>query len=216
MLDWIASDSRRSLLLTLKRRGSLTLNGAASAIDRAVSTVREHLSELEDRGWVERVVEEPSGRGRPRHQYRLSAAGEALFPTRDAALMRELVSFLQERGDAELLATFFAEFWAKRTERVKQLFDAQQPRSPADRLEILAHLLEEEGFMPEIERDGASVVIRECNCPFPESVKQTRLPCRLEADFLASALGQDLTRVEYIPDGHDACTYTFADASASP
>lgn len=216
MLDWMASDSRRSLLLQLKRRGSLTSEDAATAIGRAVSTVREHLNELESRGWVESVAESSEGRGRPRHRYRLTRAGDALFPARDAELMHDLVAFLHDQDATSLLTDFFEDFWAARTDRVRQLLDAHGARDCDDRLQILADVLEEEGFMPEIDRTDESVVIRECNCPFPESVKQTRLPCRLEAKFLASALDRSLSRVTYIPDGHDACTYTFHDASGSP
>lgn len=216
MLNWMASAPRRSLLLQLKRRGRLTAEDAATAIDRAVSTAREHLQELESRGWVASVAEPTDGRGRPRHRYRLTRAGEALFPTRDAELMHDLVAFLHDRDASDLLTDFFEDFWAKRSERVQQRLDAHDARDHDNRLQILADVLEEEGFMPEINRTGASVVIRECNCPFPESVKQTRLPCRLEAEFLASALDRPLARVTYIPDGHDACTYTFRDASGSP
>ena len=60
------------------------------------------------------------------------------------------------------------------------------------------------------------VVIRECNCPFPGAVEKTSLPCRLEANFIASVLGQEARRVSYIPEGHAACTYTFPLGPADP
>jgi len=214
MLDSIASDSRRTLLLAIKRAGALSIDDAGAAIDRSTSTVREHLAELRDRGMVERVADTPSGRGRPRHRYRLTPEGEALFPGRDRELAGRLIAFLLERGETDLLEDFFNRFWAERTERVMQEFEASDVTDRAERLHVLKQILADEGFMPDINECDGAVVIRECNCPFPEAVKQTRLPCRLEAAFLEAALDTALERVEYIPDGYDACTYTFAEPAA--
>jgi len=214
MLDSIASDSRRTLLLAIKRAGALSVDDAGTAIDRSMSTVREHLAELRQRGMVERVADAPSGRGRPRHRYRLTPEGEALFPGRDRELAGRLIAFLLERGETDLLEDFFNRFWAERTERVMQEFEASDVTDRAERLHVLKQILADEGFMPDINECDGAVVIRECNCPFPEAVKQTRLPCWLEAAFLEAALETALERVEYIPDGHDACAYTFAEPAA--
>ena len=59
----------------------------------------------------------------------------------------------------------------------------------------------------ENDRADNTLTIKECNCPFPEAVEETRLPCRLEAEFFQKLLGGRLERTSYIPDGYSACTY---------
>jgi predicted ArsR family transcriptional regulator len=79
-----------------------------------------------------------------------------------------------------------------------------------ERLEVVEGFLAEQGFVPEVGVEESLMTIRECNCPFSEAVRATRLPCRLEAQFLEQALQRDLTRVGYMPDGHPACVYEFS------
>jgi predicted ArsR family transcriptional regulator len=83
------------------------------------------------------------------------------------------------------------------------------------RLHVLKELLDEQGFMPEIERTDDRTVVRECNCPFPEAVKNTRLPCHLEAQFYETIFDTPLERVSYIPDGNPSCTYVVPDDETS-
>lgn len=208
MLDWIASPLRRRLLLHIKNRGSLSLDDAMDVLDRARSTVRDHLVALEERGLVRADAEPTEGRGRPRHRYRLTSSAHALFPSRDGELMRELIGFLDDQGASDLVEAFFERFWRERTERVTARL--QSADDVDERLAVIESVLREEGFMPEVDASEDAVVIRECNCPFPESVKQTRLPCRLERAFFETLLQRPATRTSYLPDGHDACTYTFA------
>lgn len=210
MLDLIDSDTRRALLGLIKRRGSLSVDAGMEALDLARTTVREHMMRLERQGLVERFAVPRDGRGRPRHRYRLTGRAHALFPSRDKKLMGELLAFLREQGEGALVERFFQTYWDERTQRVRAQLAGVQADDAVQRLDVLRHVLEEEGFMPEIDATEDEIVIRECNCPFPEAVKQTRLPCRLEADFFEALFDEPAERVSYIPDGNAACTYTFS------
>ena len=64
--------------------------------------------------------------------------------------------------------------------------------------------------MAKIERSAEGITIRECNCSFPESVKRTRIPCRLEAAFYEALFGAEVERSTYMPDGYSACTYELS------
>lgn len=210
-LDLVSSDTRRELLQLVKRRGSLSLDEAMEALDMARTTVREHLLRLERKGLVERSTER-HGRGRPSLRYEMTPKAKILFPSRDGELMGQLLAYLQEEGADQLVATFFETYWNERTRRVKEQLEGVSEDDLEKRLELLAEILEEEGFMPKIERTDDGITIRECNCPFPESVKQTRIPCQLEAAFYEALFGAEVERSNYIPDGHPACTYELAPA----
>jgi predicted ArsR family transcriptional regulator len=137
----------------------------------------------------------------------MTRRAKVLFPSRDGELMGRLVRFLKERGAEDLVQTFFESYWDDRTEAVKQKLERVASDDLDDKVDTLHEILEEEGFMPDITRDDKKVTIRECNCPFPESVKETRIPCRLEEEFYKEIFQAGLERVSYIPEGSPACSY---------
>jgi predicted ArsR family transcriptional regulator len=209
-LDLVSSDTRRKLLQHLKREGSLSIDEAMDRLDMARTTVREHLIQLKEQGLVERSADR-RGRGRPRHRYRITAEADVLFPSRDGELMGRLLDFLEEEGEDDLVEAFFRTYWASRTQRAKDRLapDAvtESDGSFEDRLDALTDFLDDEGFMPEVDREDGAVTVRECNCPFPESVKRSRIPCVLEKEFFEEVLGREVCRAMHMPDGEPACTY---------
>jgi predicted ArsR family transcriptional regulator len=204
-LDLISSDPRRRLLVAVKRAEHASLDHLVESIGLARSTTREHMAALENDGLVVRSFVR-RGRGRPSARYALTEKGRRLFPSRDADVLQALLQFLQVRERHDLIEDFFEGFWRERLTRVTMM---PEGASLAHRLGALERQLEEEGFMPEIIEDEEGLTIRECNCPFPASVRETRIPCRLEARFIEEALGRELERVTYMPDGHATCSYTL-------
>lgn len=208
-LELVSSDTRRELLQMIKRRGSLSVDEGMEALDMARTTVREHLLQLKEKGLLERNVER-KGRGRPSHRYEMSRRAKMLFPSRDGELMGRLLQYLRDHGDGDLVQTFFEDYWAARTRSVKRRLQVVDADTLEEMITVLRSILEEEGFMPVIEQNGERVTIRECNCPFPESVKQTKIPCRLEREFFEALFETELERVSYIPEGNPACTYELS------
>ena len=198
-------ESQRSLLVELKRRGEATLVEVAGAVDLASETVREHLNALTARGLVERVGRRRNGPGRPRIVYGLSDRGEALFPNREGALLGELASHLVATGREDVLEEFFQ--W-----RIGEQRDSAESRlrglEGAERMEEVARILSEQGFMAEVEEDeGGALLLRLCHCPLKELVEASRLPCRAEIEFVEELLGESLAREAWIPEGDHSCTY---------
>ena len=213
-LSFFPSDTKRDLLMLMKQQGTISLDDAEEATGLTRTTLREHLGQLERDGLVERSTKR-QGRGRPSLRYDLTAEGERLFPSRDNVLLGRLLEFLQLEGKEKLIQTFFEQFWADRLQDVQYRFSKLAPGDQEQRLEVLEQLLREQGFMPEIRQDEEGLVIRECNCPFPEAVKRTRLPCQLEAAFFEQLFDGRIGRVSYIPDGSPACTYEFPKEKAA-
>jgi len=213
-LTHLLSDSQRRLLQLLKRTDSLTVAEAVESLDLAETTVRQHLDRLHEAGLVDKSFT-PEGRGRPTAHFALSSDGQQLFPTEDSRLLNELLGFLSREGYHRPIDDFFREFWDRRAEDLDERLQQASADSLEATLEVLESFLAEQGFMPEVHHDpeANTLEIRECNCPLKGAVEQTRLPCRLEAEFLEQAVHRALDRVEYIPDGNNACTYRFADAS---
>ncbi|MFB6263912.1 MAG: helix-turn-helix transcriptional regulator [Bradymonadaceae bacterium] len=210
----LVTGTKAELVDLLKRRGELTVGEAVEALDRGETTVRQHVDWLSERALVD-YRRESDGPGRPTHVYHLTELGERLYPSKGGEVLRELLEFLEQTGEQELVVEFFRQYWESRWKEFEGCF-APDATAFRDQIEALAEFLDDEGFMPEIAgTDEGAVEIRECNCPLRDVVAATRIPCQLEAEFMERAVDGSLERVEYMPEGNDACTYLFAEPEPS-
>lgn len=208
-LTHLLSDSQAALLEVIKREGECTVEKAVDSVELATTTVRQHLDRLEELDLVERSSR-AEGPGRPRLYYRLSRRGHALYPSQDGQVLSALLEHLAQRGHHRSIDSFFRDYWDERHEAFQRRLEEQGLDSLEERLQALEEFLDEQGFEPRIEEGDGEFTICECHCPMRSAVEATRLPCRLEAQFLKAVVGRDLERVAYIPDGANACRYTFS------
>ena len=201
-------DSRRAILTLLKRLGSATIPVLAAKVRLNVETVREHMKILASQGLVVRKGARSSGPGRPEVVYALAPAAERLFPRREGELLRGLASYLRESGHEEVLRTFFDDLIKER--RAEALARVEHLEGP-ERLEEVANILSEQGFMAIVEEHGSRPRLRLCHCPFRDLVEETKIPCRAEIGFVRELVGDGLTRVSYIPTGDASCSYEAED-----
>ncbi|MGH9420245.1 MAG: helix-turn-helix transcriptional regulator [Thermoanaerobaculia bacterium] len=76
-------DSRRAILLSLKRQGPSTIARLAHQLQLTGEAVRQQLLQLQREGWIESRVargDERGRTGRPATRYNLTEAGDHLFP----------------------------------------------------------------------------------------------------------------------------------------
>ncbi|MEL7832889.1 helix-turn-helix transcriptional regulator [Fodinibius sp. Rm-B-1B1-1] len=200
--------SKKQLLDLIKRKGTISIDEAVENTNLAKTTLREHFLQLERDGYIQRDYVR-SGPGRPSLEYQLTQKGNSLFPSYESALIKELLNFLKSKGDEETIKEFFSAFWEERIEKAQYRMDQSSKKDLQARIETLTHMLEEEGFMPEfnLDEDTKSLTIKECNCPFSEVVKETRLPCKLEAMFYKKLFNDKAERTSHIAEGDFSCTY---------
>jgi predicted ArsR family transcriptional regulator len=204
----IYTGPKKELLNLIKQKGTLSMGEAVIHTDLAKTTLREHLLQLERDGYIRREYIR-SGPGRPGLQYQVTPKGHRLFPSSESELIRELLKYLKERGDEDTIEEFFESFWEERLKKAQSRMNEASDGDTKSRLGKLMSFLEEEGFMPELETDeqNGKVTIKECNCPFSEVVKETRLPCKLEAIFYQKLFEEEVVRTSYIAEGDFSCTY---------
>ncbi|PAU93251.1 transcriptional regulator [Aliifodinibius salipaludis] len=202
--------SKKEIIDLIKRRGTLSIDEAVEEIDLAKTTLREHFLQLERDGYVERDYVR-SGPGRPSLQYQLTSKGNSLFPSSESKLIRNIIKYLKTKGSEQLVEDFFEDFWDQRLEEAQDRIKESSAEDPESKIKILMQMLEEEGFMPEFDFDKSdeSLTVRECNCPFSEVVKETRLPCKLEEMFYKRLFNENAERTSYIADGDYSCTYNI-------
>ena len=199
-------ESQRRILGLIKRSGECTLARLEADFDLNRETLRTHLKSLVAMGLVERPGVHRKGPGRPHVLFRLTGAGEALFPRREGELLGELAGFLHEKGRRDLLEEFFERRLARRRRELAPRVAGLRGR---DRLEAVAGILSEEGFVAEVVAGGAGTRLRLCHCPLQDLVAVSDLPCRYEKRLVEGLLGERSRRDGFIPDGDYACAYAI-------
>lgn len=204
--------SKKNIIELIKRRGTLSIDEAVEQMELAKTTLREHFLQLERDGYVERDYVR-SGPGRPSLQYQLTPKGNSIFPSSESKLIRNIIKYLKSKGNEQLVEDFFEDFWNQRLEEAQERIEESEADDSETKISVLMKMLDEEGFMPEFEMDQASeqLTVKECNCPFSEVIKETRLPCKLEEMFYKKLFSEDTERTSYIAEGDHSCTYNISE-----
>lgn len=200
------STTKQIILDRIKREGALMLDEAVTLTGFAKTTLREHFLHLENEDLIKKTYLR-DGPGRPKLQYELAPAGEALYPSYEGTMLSEWITYLKKNGGEELMESLFKHFWDKRIDKADFLKKTKGSEESENNLDYLKEMLEEEGFMPEFSKRGDRLAIKECNCPFSKIVEQTQLPCKLELEFYRKIIGKKVERITHILDGENACTY---------
>lgn len=205
-------DTQRRILALLKREGDQSVGELAGILGLAAETVRGHLNSLAAEGLARRSGRRKKGPGRPEILYGLTGRAEDLFPHEEGRLLRDLTEFLTDRGHRDVLESFFEARVADQREDARGRLEGLTGR---ERLDEVAALLTEEGFMAEVvEDEEGEPRLRLCHCPLKEMVAVSRLPCRAEIGFIEELLGQSLQRTEYMPEGDHSCSYRATSGDA--
>jgi DeoR family suf operon transcriptional repressor len=177
-------DTRYLIIRVLKTEGSATVLGLADRVNVSAVTVRHHLSGLQADGRVAVTMERGSV-GRPRHVYHLTDAGEELFPRQYLSLSRRLLDRINSTLSPDLVSRLFQEI---AREIVSEQAHLLRGKSPAERIDILAEILEAEGFMVTWEEQDGEYRIIEHNCPYRNLAHDFPAVCQLDKTLIATVL----------------------------
>jgi predicted ArsR family transcriptional regulator len=208
------TESRRDVLLVLKRAGAASVARIAAELELNRETVREHVRVLVADGLVARATAQAArtgARGRPEQLYGLTDASERLFPRREGELLRELAAHLTSTGNEALLRGFLEGWIGARRLESSQRVASLEGRA---RMEEVARILSEDGVMAEVEGSDDAPRLRLGHCPLRGLVDATALPCRMEIAYVTQLMGRPLTRLDHMPAGDRCCSYRAEPASA--
>lgn len=196
-------ETRREILLRLKREGSLSARELAGRLGVTASGARQLLSALEGDGLVTHRRER-RGPGRPVHLYELTRRGDALFPRRYGDLAEELLGYLEEL-DPDLLDEIFRR---RRDRRVRDARHRLEGLGFDDAVRELARILDEDGYLAEVRETGDGFRLVEHNCAVHRVAERYGQACSSEIDFIREVLpGAEIRRVSHIASGGPACAY---------
>ena len=193
----------RARVVALLHDGRATVAELADATELTQMAIRRHLQALVADGLVDGRVTPTPGPGRPAVHYRLTARGERLFPDRSSALADDVLTFLHdERGKSEMIAFLR---WRQKRQQAHYAGELQDVDGLDARVRRLAELLNDDGFIAEVEADADGYALTQKHCAIKDAAAAHPQLCAFEAALFRDVLDARVTRRETIAGGAGAC-----------
>jgi predicted ArsR family transcriptional regulator len=206
-LPGAAFNTRQQILALLKRSGpGLTADDLAHQLGISAVAVRKHLATLEREDLVMAELQRRP-MGRPTYRYRPTASAQKLFPNDYANLATTMLQLIRRLDGEEKVDKIFQQ----RAELLATELAARvRGTTLQERLQQVAQILEEQGYMPEIIKlkDGRErYLLTEHHCPIFQVAKVFQQACTCELDVLLKLLQAKVERCEHRMMGHPQCSY---------
>ena len=196
---------RGDILLELKRAQPLTAKQLAEKLGVSPNAVRHHLKELEAEGLIV-YGREQRGVGAPTFAFRLSEAGEALFPRRYEETLTEVLQRVSEKAGRSAVVELLEDHYATLTRRLQSELDGV---ADSGRVAAIARLMSEAGYMAEWHEAEGTFRLSEHNCAIRAVAERYPEVCAAEEKFLQAVLGGAVDRRTHIVSGCNACEYAI-------
>lgn len=179
----------------------------AERIDISAMAVRQHLYAMQEDKLVA-WIEQSRPVGRPAKIWQLTSAADQFFPDGHAELTVGLIDAMRKAFGADGMDKLLSA-------RAKQQIHSYRKRIPSDatlrrRLNALATIRSEEGYMAEVQSPGdGSLMLIENHCPICVAATACTGLCGCELEVFQAVLGQDvqIERTEHIIEGARRCAY---------
>jgi len=202
---------RSQLLLEIKKSQPITAKDLGARFGVSANAVRRHLKELEAEGLV-RFAREQHGVGAPAFAYALTETGESVFPNGYRDTLSDVLGQVAERDGRDAVVAIFDARYAALTRRLKAELDAA-PRE--QRLNVVARVLTEAGYMAEWREADGTFRLAEHNCAMRAIVDRFPEICAAEERFLKDVLDAEVVRGAHIVRGCNSCEYAISFAAPS-
>jgi predicted ArsR family transcriptional regulator len=200
--------SQDRIIYRLKTRGPQSVKILSKQLDMTTMGVRQHLADLESKGLVAQTQEERQTRGRPVHLWKLSKAGHAKFPDGHSQITLELIDVIRSSLGEESLNQLID----NRSEQIEASYRLQMDANSPElqqRIEKLAQLRSEEGFMAEVRLLPDGWMLIENHCPICAAASNCQQFCTSELKIFQRLFEHDatVTRTDHLLAGARRCAY---------
>ena len=200
------SETRQFILESLKREGQATIAELAPRLQMTKEAVRQHLLQLESEGWIEKAIQRKplTGGGRPSMYYRVSSAGDHLFPKDYDALTVEVLDTVAESLGGEAIERILA---AMTEARVQEWEPRLRGIGFNERVNALMQIYRMDDSFMEVEESPSELRLIEYNCPFLNVAKRRPVLCSVTVSVLTRLLGYHVEREERFQHGDGRCVF---------
>jgi predicted ArsR family transcriptional regulator len=207
------SKSQQRIMHRLKTRGPQSVKILSSQLAMTTMGVRQHLTDLEQKGYVAQTREEKQTRGRPVHLWKLSAEGHGYFPDAHSQVTLELISVIRSSLGEESL-NLLIEQRSKQIQAHYRTALEQAESSLQSKIERLAQLRSDEGYMAEVRLLPEGWLLIENHCPICSAAAQCQQFCKSELTMFQQLLQgiASISRTDYLLAGARRCAYKITSA----
>lgn len=200
------ASARQSIVTFLKRNHGGGIADVAAYLRISYEGARQHLTQLEKEGAVEKHVVRATraSAGRPLARYVLTRAGDHLFPKNYDELTVELIDALTERLGPKALKQVLAAFTDK---RVQEWAPRLRGKSLEERVKALQAIYVGGDPYMSVEIDRSGIRLIERNCPFLNVASRRPALCSVTVSTLERLLGVSVVREEKFQTGHGRCVF---------
>ena len=200
--------SHERILNYLKSRGPQSVRLLAKELGITTMGVRQHLTELAEQGLVTAMAEARQRRGRPVRLWKLTQAGHERFPDSHSLITLELIDVVRTRLGEDTLN----ELIDARGEQIERDYAAALADSGDDlpaRVQALARLRSNEGYMAEVRLLPDGWLLIENHCPICAAAMHCQQFCRTELSLFKRLLSGLATveRSDHLLAGARRCAY---------
>lgn len=186
-------------ILERLRQGVASVADLSHELQISRVAIHRHLEDLAHEGLIRARVEKCQGRGRPRQVF-VAVDEQAPY----ARLCSEVLDHLRHLFGQEAILTVLSH-------RNADLYNALYPqlanRPLAERLELLAHHLTEEGYQARVVREGEGFVLEQGRCPRLALSSLFGEFCESETQLYQLLLEAPVIRENQIAQGSAVCRY---------
>jgi predicted ArsR family transcriptional regulator len=195
-------------LMLLKTQGPLSLAALAKEMKVTTVAVRFKLLKLASEGLVEANTI-AKGRGRPQQIWSLTGLGHAGFSDNHASLTVRLITIMRETLGEEAIASVID---ASAKKMVSKYLSELQPYPTLEgKINKLAEIRNQEGYMAEYKKEGNGFLLIENHCPICAAATACQQFCKSELSVFTTVLGGNVKvkRVDHILVGARRCAYSI-------
>ncbi|HEU0305395.1 MAG TPA: hypothetical protein VFR30_00335 [Lysobacter sp.] len=174
------------------------------------NAVRQHLTALMAHGWVERAPPVSTG-GRPQARFRMTAAGQELFPRNYALIAGALLQAVADRLGPEGVGDMLTELGAT--------LGAAEPTLASNDEAVVAAALAERlnraGYESLPTSRGGQPQVEAFNCVFHQMARENSDVCRFDIAFMEAATGRRIHHTECMVRGGHVCRFVIGKPRAA-
>ena len=199
--DFVTSDL--PVLDLLRSREAMTVSELAAALNVTATAVRQRLTRLLAQKHVERSAAS-SGRGRPKHYYRLTEQGLRRAGSNFADLAVVLWEEVRRIDDPEIRKGLLQRI----AKRMAVLYANKiEGNTLQQKLDALSRLFAERRLPLDIIQSGDLPVLKATACPYPDLADQDRSICAMERMLISELLGTDVRLASCRHEGERSCMF---------
>lgn len=197
--------SAKGSILTHLLDEDLSAVQLSEKMDLGESAIRNHLSFLEQEGYVEHYFKKVS-RGRPKKMYTITPSGRNLFPRKYELFLTYLLREIEDQFEEETLQNLLTKV---AIDLAKRLSEDLPAKNQEDRLRELVDSFEDWGLCPALSVENGEYHITYRNCAFFEIVGEfAEYLCNMHRKIITHVMTDcDVEQEECCGKGDNVCVH---------